>query len=48
MDDLVNKPLTHLFIATHSFGDKIEAKLKQRIKHSMQIKQLKDFITKDN
>lgn len=46
MDDLVKKPLTHLFIATHSFGDKIEAKLKQRTQHPMQIKQLKDFITK--
>lgn len=48
MDDLVNKPLSHLFIATHSFGEKIETKLKQRTQHPMQIKQLKDFITKTN
>lgn len=44
MQDLIDKPLTHLFIATHSFGAKIQARVKENIKYPVQVKLLNDFI----
>jgi 2-polyprenyl-3-methyl-5-hydroxy-6-metoxy-1,4-benzoquinol methylase len=44
MNDIAEKTLTHLFIASHSFGDKILTRLKEKVNYPIEIKQFKDFI----
>jgi len=44
MNDIAEKPLTHLFIASHSFGNKILARLNEKVNYPIAIKTFKDFI----
>ena len=44
MNDLVAKPVTHLLIATHSFGKIIHSKVVEKVSYPIEITLLNDFI----
>lgn len=47
MNDLVEKPVTHLLIASHSFGKIIRSKVQERLNSPIEITLLTDFINHD-